>query len=66
MLIDDKYAESLLEDARYSPDLSIPEYAYDVHTLKGKKMGKTKEDFFREEHNSLEPFQPGLFDGLVN
>lgn len=65
MLIDDKYAESLLEEARYSPDLSIPEYAYDVHTLKGKKMGKTKEDFFREEHNSLEPFQPGLFDNLV-
>jgi len=43
----------------------IPDYAYDVHTMEGKRAGKTKEQFFREEMNSLEPRQLGLFDGLV-
>ncbi len=34
------------------------------HTLKGKRKGKTKTDFFREEQRALKPFQPGLFDDL--
>lgn len=44
----------------------VPEYAYDCHTLKGKRAGKTKADFFRDEFTALEPRQPGLFDNLVN
>ena len=40
----------------------IPDYAYDVHTSKGKSQGKTKRDFFREEYEALKPRQPGLFD----
>lgn len=43
----------------------IPDYAYDVHTLVGKKMGKTKEMFFNEEFAGLEPRQNGLFDKLI-
>ena len=43
----------------------IPYYAFDCHTLKGKRKGKTKADFFREEQRALEPFQPGLFDDLA-
>ena len=31
----------------------------------GKKIGKTKADFFREEKKALNPFIPGLFDGLL-
>lgn len=65
MLIDETYAQNLLEATEPTYRVDIPEYAYDVHTLRGKRMGKTKEDFFREEHNSLEPFQPGVFDDLV-
>lgn len=53
-----------LEDARREP-LQIPEYTYDVHTKKGKLMGKTKEQFFHDEHAALSPFEPGLFDNLV-
>ena len=34
------------------------------HTLKEKRPGKTKADFFREEQRALKPFQPGLFDEL--
>ena len=34
------------------------------HTPKGKRAGKTKADFFREEQRALKPFQPGLFDDL--
>ena len=44
---------------------TIPDYAYDCHTLKGRGKGKTKADFFHEEQWALKPFQPGLFDDLV-
>ena len=43
----------------------IPDYAFDCHTLKGKRQGKTKTDFFRDEQRALDPFQPGLFDDLA-
>ena len=45
--------------------IDIPDYAYDIHTKRGRYLGKTKEDFFREEFIALEPREPGLFDGLV-
>lgn len=40
----------------------IPDYTYDCHTLKGKMMGKTKEQFFKDEFNALQPRERGLFD----
>ena len=43
----------------------IPPYTLDVHTLKGKMAGKTKTQFFAEEHAALEPRQIGFFDDLV-
>lgn len=48
-------------DAR--PD--IPEYAYDVHTIEGRRKGKTKGQFFAEEFAALKPRIPGLFDSDV-
>lgn len=33
----------------------IPMYALDKHTLRGKKMGRTKLDFFENEQKSLSP-----------
>ena len=53
-----------LEDVRSSP-IAIPPYTYDVHTRKGKKQGRTKEEFFREEYEALNPRIPGLFDDLI-
>jgi len=50
-----------LEDARQNPE-PIPEYAFDCHTQVGKKAGRTKADFFRDEFGALNPKQPGLFD----
>jgi len=41
------------EASKVSQD--IPEYAYDIHTLKGKRRGKTKKDFFLEEQDCLVP-----------
>jgi hypothetical protein len=35
----------------------VPDYAFDCHTLKGKRKGKTKADFFREEQRALKPFR---------
>ena len=56
----DKLAADLLKAGKEK----IPEYAFDCHTLKGKRAGKTKADFFREEQKALKPWQPGLFDVL--
>ncbi len=50
-----------LERARAKPE-EIPPYAFDVHTGKGKRAGKTREDFFLDEDGALKPKQPGLFD----
>jgi len=46
--------------------IDVPDYAFDVHTRRGRYLGKTKEDFFREEFVALEPRSEGLFDGLVD
>lgn len=44
----------------------IPDYAYDCHTPEGRRMGKTKAQFFRSEQDALTPFIPGLFDDLID
>jgi hypothetical protein len=44
----------------------IPDYAYDCHTPQGRKMGKTKAEFFKAEQEALNPFIPGLFDDLID
>lgn len=56
--------EKWFDDIRNNP-ISIPEYAFDCHTQKGKRMGKTKEEFFKEEFEALKPRQVGLFDNLI-
>jgi len=61
---DDEAVLAALDDAREHP-LPVPDYTFDVHTRKGKKAGKTKEQFFHEEHEALQPRVPGLFDDLV-
>ena len=57
--------EKLAADLLAADREPIPDYAFDCHTLKGKRQGKTKADFFREEQRALDPFQPGLFDDLA-
>ena len=57
-------ADKWLEDVRQHPIL-IPDYTFDVHTRKGKKRGRTKAEFFRDEFEALSPRIPGLFDDLV-
>ena len=39
-----------------------PDWVYDVHTRKGKIMGKTKIDMFRDEQQALTPLQLNMFD----
>jgi replication-associated recombination protein RarA len=57
--------EKWIDDVRREP-IEVPKYTFDVHTRRGKIMGKTKRDFFKEEMNALQPRQLGLFDDLVN
>ena len=56
--------EMWINDVRARP-IPIPPYTFDVHTRKGKKYGRTKEEFFRDEYEALVPREPGLFDDLV-
>jgi len=58
-------ADTELEKIRKDEIIPIPKYAYDCHTIAGKKMGKTKKDFFKEEYEALKPKQLGLFDDLI-
>ena len=44
----------------------IPDYAYDCHTARGKRAGKTKAMFFQEEFVALSPREPGLFDDILD
>ncbi len=52
--------EKLAADLRKAPGyVPIPDYAYDCHTITGKRMGKTKADFFREGRGA-EPVHSGI------
>lgn len=59
--VSDKDLEQDLAKARENLE-PIPEYAFDCHTHKGKRAGKTKEHFFQEEDAALNPKQASLFD----
>ena len=61
----DVEVQQWIEDVRKHP-LPVPPYTFDVHTRRGKMMGKTKAQFFKDELNALKPRQLGLFDDLVN
>lgn len=54
-----------IEDVRMNP-IPVPQYTFDVHTKRGKMMGKTKEQFFREEFKALKPREAGLFDDFFS
>jgi len=57
-----QYLDRLKPEERVT---EIPEYAYDCHTSKGRKAGKTKDEFMRTEARALRPRVKGLFDDLV-
>lgn len=59
----DDQINDLMDEIRKEP-MDIPEYVYDVHTLKGKRNGKTKEDFFVEEQMSLFNATPTIFEDI--
>ena len=61
--INDDELEKYLEDVREKP-IEVPEYVFDVHTRKGKKMGKTKQQFFIEEEEALVNKQISIFDDV--
>jgi len=65
VLPDDKVAQYLAQLKPEEITKDIPEYAYDCHTAKGRKAGRTKDEFFQTEVRALKPRVKGLFDDLV-
>jgi hypothetical protein len=55
-------ADNLAAELLKARKEKVPDYAFDCHTLKGKRKGMAKAEFFREEQRALKPFQPGQFD----
>ena len=66
MLISDEQIEKYFEEVRAEERIDIPDYVFDVHTLKGKREGKTKEDFFRDEQRALSDATDSLFAGQLS
>ena len=60
--ITDEQIDALFAEVRSEKMMQIPEYVYDVHTRKGKRSGKTKADFFRDEQDALAYKQASIFD----
>jgi replication-associated recombination protein RarA len=54
-----------LQDADAST-IEIPEYALDCHTVRGRKRGRTRQQFVYEEAAALNPRQVGLFDSDIH
>ena len=50
-----------IDEAELDVD-GIPDWVFDVHTLKGKANGKTDLDMIRDEEKALKPKQNSLFD----
>ena len=63
-LISDEEIECLFDEIRSQPKVDMPEYVFDVHTQQGKRAGKTKQDFFKEEQRAMVNVQMSLFDGI--
>lgn len=74
LLVSDRYPEDMfgaevvgqVEDligVNTADDFEIPPYVYDVHTRRGKRMGKTKPQFMREESDALTD-KSTVFDNL--
>lgn len=61
-LPEDKIEHVDLEEQEKLEDFEIPEWVFDVHTLRGKYSGKTINDMIVEEQAALQPKQLGLFD----
>lgn len=62
--VDEALIEKLMNELKDS-GMPIPTYAYDVHTRKGKAMGKTKQQFFVEEKDALMPKQISMDDLFI-
>ena len=63
--INDDEIDKYIQEARSEGRIHVPEYAMDVHTVAGKKSGKTKGQFILEEMKSLQPVQLSLFDDIA-
>ena len=63
--VSDEEIERLFNEVRQEPR-TIPDYVFDCHTLRGKREGKTKSDFFRQEEDALAYKQMSIFDFAID
>jgi hypothetical protein len=65
-MLDAAQLEAAITEAGENPEnVELPEYTFDCHTSKGKKAGKSKDEFFQAEFATLQPKERGEFDHVV-
>ena len=65
-MIDAKRLVKAIEEARRDPENpELPDYTFDCHTMRGRKRGKTKAQFFSDEFTALKPREQGEFDWTI-
>lgn len=65
-MVDAERLAAAIEEARQNPEkLPLPEYTFDCHTARGRKRGKTKEQFFVDEFAALNPREQGELDWTI-
>lgn len=66
-MLDAALLNQAIDEARRNPEnIELPEYTFDVHTTKGRRNGKTKDQFFQDEFAALQPREVGVFDSVIN
>jgi len=63
--VSDEDAKEYLAHLEQGELIPIPDYAYDMHTSRGKRAGANVEQFLVSEQEGLTPRVAGLFDHLV-
>jgi len=65
-MIDAKALARAVAEARRNPEnLPLPDYTFDCHTARGRKAGRTKQQFFLTEFEALQPREQGEFDWTI-
>ena len=65
-MMDAKALVRAIAEARRNPEnLPLPDYTFDCHTARGRKAGRTKQQFFLTEFEALQPREQGEFDWTV-
>lgn len=58
--------KNYLKEVESEGKIELPDYTFDCHTMEGKRKGKTKKEFFKDELKALNPYKGSdLFEATL-